>query len=693
LMDLGHAKGFVKSLFLHNESFWRKIHSIAAENIHANRMAMTLLVYLMTNMFETPEISVTKTSHWITKFTTPQSIRDRWIMPNLAEKATEHFEMVSQTESLVLLGTIAPLHSSSLDVTDCFRAVIPILRSLDLNVPNERSIALNGVYAFLNWLYSTKDKFDVVRDLWPAIVSTFSTILLRATQTEVLERHGECIIRYFLRAYVNFGGFVANDVGRVLTLAHPWVFRRASPMNSDLRDELLVGLFEDIAKSATLHGFFKPWLRTIRTTLQDHYMPNNVAVPFWYWKILSQMYDVDREFMTGYIDSEVVERLMLDLEEVIDRLESLVSDDFKRDHDRIKYNFGILNDLVPVLNIYAFEDTSEAVNVQHLCDLGIFRLIVKLYRVLDQKSLWRMHGHDINTLRVNVSGVRYFMLKKSRGPLRMRLWHDLIGPWMEDDASFETKEPEDVVSVIVHRFDIKGWFEASDITVLAPLLTMLASILEEVEDADTLRLDLLTSIETSVIMECEHESVVRIFLFWMCQCVRWRKHLELHPLMLYPFWDLKFPELRAILAQWQSVAIINMLPVEQELCTEMLLDFHCDFEEITRVFRAQEATNYEAKVYLLQFVAVALMLKLYDEPVAEEASEWMQRVILYQIRQGSWETLILLQCVTQWGCFSFRNPADYTTAIREAFVDKLEGSDADKIKTIENIMKTFLRMT
>lgn len=705
-MDLAAAQPFVRSLFLRNKTFWQKIFAIPTEHVHSIRMAMTLMVYLMTNMYETPDKSVVETMHWITEYTTPTFIRDHWIMPNLQEKASDRMTAVSQTEALVLLGSLAPMHGDSLDVSECFEALIPIMKSLDLDTTADRSIAMNGIYAFLNWLHSTKDKFDAIRPIWPSVVTLMSHVLLRSTSNNQLEKHGECVIRYMLRCFANFGVIVANDVARVLTLAHPWVFRRESPMEARLRTELVTGLFEDIAKHTTVHGYFKAWLRAIKTSLTDHYVPSFSSVPVWYWKIMNQIYDVDREFLNGYLHAEVIERLVNEIELLTDRLESNV----RAENDiRIERCINDLIARVPVLSIYVFEDSGLGENMEHLNSLNVFRLIKNIYKVLDDRTLWARHGRDINTLRVNAAGVRYVMLKRSTGAIRSNLWHELVGPWIGDtsspasaeagsvsaeagsavDVPIDSRGPEYIVDLVIDRYASHPFTE-EDASVLAPLMTMVSSMLEDLDEYDSFDLDRLIPVETSIIKESEHYGVVKIFLFWLCQSVSHRKNNKNHPLMLMPFWELRFEELRPILAQWQSVAIIRMLPDGDY--EDMLTDFNCDFASILQVFEEQEPTNYEARVYILQFVAVCLMTKLYDEEEADHIADWVRDNLLVQIRQGSWESLILLQCIVQWG-LSIQRGTEFTDAIREAFIDKMEGTDAEKIKVVEDMMKSFLRTT
>lgn len=683
------AREFAQLLFLEHagscRTFWTKLFALRTPNLVC--MGLTATVFLFTNLFDTAETSVKKLSPVVTKYSSLETIVNNWLKPILVEELERPFVMHTSSpvdrvrasrnsEALIMLGAICTMGDQGL-YSEVFELAAQVLKRVNLAVQEDRFVAVNTIYAVHNWMnrMRSRSSFEAyMKPLWGQFVSSFTTIFLRALQDpENLTRHAECILRIMMTANENWGTLVVDDCAKIMSMAHPWVFREHMPMSTGLKAELLGSLFDSVGKQAASKTFVRHWVRSMNEFMNrcfSVYRP----VPSWCYRVLAQCHEISRDHVAAALDHDTVMKMIDGITEDIRELVTLATSEDQMDE---------LAARVPTLTMLA--------NCDH--DGSWCRYLVESVHVVklldDIKGLdatkWPKHA---GLLRQYSAALRFFLIVRMEN---QDLWRSMISAW--SDVPFEG--PSTLIRVLSERHravPASSWDNTEDLSILGSCLTLLGAAMDNGAELDFRPLH---ELEVAALFDSPYD-IAKVYLVWLCTYVSKRPDAHEHPLMKLAFWDLPHPKLRCLLAQWQSVSALHMLANKKDMTedgaiADWILDLKVDFDQILGVFHAIESTNFEARVYIVQFVAVAYHLNLYEAPVDAEVSTWITRTLLVQLDCGSWETVCLLKCLVQWGQ-KFSAQSDLMDVIQRRFVDSPETS-LTNMKVIEDLFESFVRST
>lgn len=683
------AREFAQLLFLEHagscRTFWTKLFAVRTPNLIC--MGLTATVFLFTNLFETAEASVKKLSPMVTKYSSLETIIENWLKPIFVMELEQPFVMHTNSpvdrvrasrnsEALILLGAICTMGDQSL-YREPFELAAQVLKRVNLAMHEDRFVAVNTIYAVHNWMNRMRSRasFEAyMKPLWDQFMPSFTTIFLRALQDpENLTRHAECILRIMMTAYENWGPLVVNDCAKIMAMAHPWVFREHMPMPTGLKAELLSSLFDSVSKECTSKSFVRHWVRSMNEFMSrcfSVYRP----VPSWCYRVLTQCHEISREYVAAALDHDIVLKMIDSIAEDIRELLTLPVSEDQMDE---------ISARVPTLTMIASAD-HDGSWCRYLVETANVVKLLDDIKGMDG-TLWPKHA---GLLRQYSSALRFFLITRLEN---QDLWRSMISEW--SDLPFEG--PATLIRVLVDRHrtvPTSSWDNAEDLSILGSCLTLLGAAMDSGADLDFRPLH---ELEICALFDSPFD-IAKVYLVWLCTYVAKRKDAHDHPLMRRAFWDLPHPKLRPLLAQWQSVSALHLLSNKKDstddgAIADWVLDLKVDFDQILHTFYAIEPTNFEARVYIVQFVAVAYHLNLYDAPVDTEVSTWITRTLLLQLDCGSWETVCLLKCLVQWG-HKFSAQTELMDTIQRRFVDEPETSLVN-MKVIEDLFESFVRST
>lgn len=698
---LKESTDFMRELFFHNEATSVRFLKFLVDdrNPYGIRMvALNTIAFFMTNLFDTPEDSVRRTVAWYTLHVPVEQLKTTFI-DSILEAVLRHAivptKLVGVSESLLLLSAListteAGVFDSSVDLC------IDVLKNVDH--VEERATTLNGCCVFYNMVVGRVLDFDKhIRPFWPKIVPVISKVLLRSVQNiSTMSRTAECIVRYLLRVFYLYKDQVANDVVKMLTLAHPWFFVLGShEMKEDLRMDVLTLLTRtDSKKTASAPAALRTWARAIRDKITSFWMPKFLKVPSWVWTLLSAVHEVNHAAIKDYIDEDIVRCCMDEITETL-----FLGCDSEPEAFTMFQN---LVARVPVLSMYVYEDDEEHSRTKLLVDeLHVLKVLrERVPMCTDIVLRYPSCNYMYNVLFVTLAGLRLFLLQRSGAETRQQIWSDMVGAWSTEPYESE----QQIVTLIMNRIrekPVEAWDDSTEL----PVLTALMAVMGASEDID---LDVLSPFETDIITKCSSENIVRSTLLYLCQTMAQRKRLKDHPLLRYPFWELGFPKCRPTLAHWQTISVLYVINKRCEDdstdddsssttsntststtsttstgLSDMLCGLGTDLGSIQLVYERNCVTR-DDQVYVLQYAALLYRLEVLEEDDTITLKSWFDSTLKECLKQGSFEALMLLKCVLSWGLKFRTAAAEFITAIRENFTAIREHFSSTSTSPLKN---------